>query len=145
VFVNKPTIDQISALVKKNDAPLYVYDLSELEHATFRLRTSLPADCGLYYSVKSNPNNDVIACTYQQGCHIEISSSGELDRSLAAGVDPVDILVTGPGKSEKLISACIGAGVSLFSAESKLELQRLDNAATKLGATLRIILGCNQV
>jgi diaminopimelate decarboxylase len=136
---------KIDALLRRHDAPVYCYDLDEFERSIDALKSRLPAASALYYSVKSNPHGRLIDGAARRGCRIEISSTGELERSIAVGVDPAEILVTGPGKTDTFIAACIEAGVRLFSAESRTELQRLDAAAAARDLVVRALLRCNLV
>jgi diaminopimelate decarboxylase len=140
-----PFLAKIDALLRRHDAPVYCYDLDEFDRAIGVLRSGLPAASRLYYSVKSNPHRRLIEAAVHRGCRIEISSTGELERSIEAGVDPAAILVTGPGKTDGFIAACIDAGVSLFSAESRSELQRLDAAAGANDLSVTALLRCNLV
>ncbi|MCP2258144.1 diaminopimelate decarboxylase [Streptoalloteichus tenebrarius] len=135
--------DLIASLVHDYGSPLYVYRLSALARAHSTLRAALPEPCVLYYSVKANPHPVLVAELAARGCRAEISSPGELDVVLAAGVPPTECLYTGPGKTDGEITDALRRGVRCFSVESAGELSRLDAAARAEGVEVDCLLRIN--
>ena len=125
------------------DRPTYVYDLDLVTESVDALRKALPLGTSLYYSLKANPHPDIIKTVSELDCLVEVSSTGELASAILAGVDAGDCLYSGPGKSNRDISAAISAGVGVYSVESLQELDRLAALAAATGVCVAIILRVN--
>lgn len=125
--------------------PVYVYDLAEIRRAHAELRTHLPADSAVFYSLKANPHPEVVRELVRGGARPEVCSTGELDVALAAGASPQACLYTGPGKTAAEIDHALAAGVRRFSVESPTDLQRLGSRARRAGTTAQVLLRLNPV
>ncbi|MGW7254270.1 type III PLP-dependent enzyme [Streptomyces sp. NPDC054834] len=123
--------------------PAYVYDLSEVRSAHARLMSWLPGPSGLYYSLKANPHPAVVSTLHGLGCRAEVSSPGELDAALEAGVPAHDILYTGPGKRDEDLDRALGAGVRDFAVDSTYGIGQLDRAAGRHGTSVTYLLRVN--
>ncbi|MFE9252450.1 type III PLP-dependent enzyme [Streptomyces sp. NPDC007088] len=123
--------------------PAYVYDLALLRAAHAQLRSWLPEPSELYYSLKANPHPAVVATLHQLGCRAEVSSPGELDAALDAGVPAHDILYTGPGKRDEDVDAALKAGVRTFAVDSTHAIRQLDTAAAGHGVRVTYLLRVN--
>ncbi|MFF8830834.1 type III PLP-dependent enzyme [Streptomyces sp. NPDC015131] len=123
--------------------PAYVYDLARVRAAHDRLRSWLPRPSELYYSLKANPHPEVVAALYALGCRAEVSSPGELDAALAAGVPARDILYTGPGKRDQDVDGALAAGVRDFAVDSTWGIDQLDRAAARHGVRVTYLLRVN--
>lgn len=128
-------------LVGRYGSPLYVYDLAAVRDAHTSLRRALPAEAGLYYSLKANPHPSIVRRLADLGCGAEVSSLGEMAAALAAGVPPEQCLFTGPGKTEREARALAAAGIGIVSAESPRDLRAL--AAAGLPGSTRVVLRLN--
>lgn len=120
--------------------PVYVYDLGQVRRRFAELSQALPEGSRVLYSLKANPLPPLVSALRAQGAGAEVSSPGELGVALAAGVDPREVLYTGPGKTEHEITGAVHRGVDGFSAESPVDLDRLGRVAARTGRTLRILL-----
>lgn len=129
-------------LLAEFGSPLYVYRLERIERALWDLRAALPAS-RLYYSLKANPHPDLVRALYERGCHLEVSSPGELDAAVAAGAALDACLYTGPAKTEPEIALALRGGVRLFSAESAADLARVSRAAVATGLPARCLVRVN--
>ncbi|WP_256105808.1 type III PLP-dependent enzyme [Streptomyces sp. ODS05-4] len=123
--------------------PAYVYDLALVRSAHQRLRAWLPEPSELYYSLKANPHPDVVAALHALGCRAEVSSPGELDAALTAGVPARDILYTGPGKRDEDLHKALTAGVRDFAVDSAFGIGQLDRAAARHGVHVTYLLRVN--
>ncbi|MEV6690295.1 type III PLP-dependent enzyme [Micromonospora sp. NPDC051196] len=132
-----------ATLVADYGSPLYVYELRDVEEAVTQLRRCLPEPSTLYYSLKANPHPAIVRTIYAAGCRAEISSTGELESALQAGIPGNRCLYTGPGKSRQEISAALTAGVRTFSVESANDYRKVDREASTLGKTVRCLLRIN--
>ncbi|GAA0706679.1 alanine racemase [Dactylosporangium roseum] len=123
--------------------PAYVYELDEVRRAHAELASELPAPSRLYYSLKANPHPAIVAALRAEGCHAEVCSPGELAAALSAGVDPAQMLYTGPGKRDADVQAAVKAGVTWVSVDSPEGLDQVDRVARDLGVVARCLLRVN--
>ena len=131
------------ALVGRFGSPLYIYELSVLREARCDLARQLPADSSLVYSVKANPHPRLIEELHRMGCGVEVSSIGELDAALAAGVPAADVVHNGPAKTNAEISHALSSSVGLFSVDSVAQLRRLGDVASGRGQTVSALMRVN--
>ena len=80
--------------------PVYVYSRATFErHAqVFRQALSALDNPHIAFAVKANPNLAVLKILAKQGYGADVVSGGELDRALAAGMLPQDIVFSGVGR-----------------------------------------------
>ncbi|WP_328611221.1 type III PLP-dependent enzyme [Amycolatopsis sp. NBC_00345] len=123
--------------------PCYVYDLGTITDAHADLTKSLPHPSTLYYSLKANPHPRIVAALAELGCHAEISSKGEIDSAVEAGVPGEHMLLTGPGKAEETIDYALGHGIRHFSVDSPVDLDRVGERAFSYGVEVECLLRVN--
>jgi diaminopimelate decarboxylase len=123
--------------------PAYVYDLAAVRTAHADLRQALPAGAFVYYSLKANPHPRLVAEFANLGCGAEVSSPGEVEVAVGAGVDPGAILLTGPGKTAQTIAHALDHGVRRFSVDSPHDLARVGGLAASRGTPVRCLLRVN--
>ncbi|MEV7552176.1 type III PLP-dependent enzyme [Amycolatopsis sp. NPDC089917] len=120
-----------TAVAERFGTPAFVYDLDAIERAHADLVAALPRPSTVYYSVKANPHPRVIGLLHALGCRAEVSSTGEIDAALGAGVTSDAILLTGPAKTEGTVAHALEHGVRRFSVESPEDLTRVDRLAAQ--------------
>lgn len=132
-------------LAREIDNPFFFYDLDMLENNLVNLK-KLPAK--LWYAVKANPLSSIIQSISDSDISFDVASSGELDQVLKQGVDPKNILNTGPAKSYKQICYFIEKGVRVFVLESIQQYQDLLKATkyyeVQVTSLLRVQLTWNK-
>ncbi|MFI1994567.1 type III PLP-dependent enzyme [Actinoplanes sp. NPDC020271] len=133
----------LTAIAEQYGTPAYVYDLAAIRAAHTDLSAMLPGPAKLYYSLKANPHPLVVGQLHRLGCHAEVSSAGEIDAALAAGVDAHHILLTAPGKSAATVSYALRQGVRRFSLDSPVDLRRVAWLAEQSGTDVRCLLRVN--
>jgi diaminopimelate decarboxylase len=133
----------LAEIAERYGTPAYVYDLAAVRRAHDDLRRALPQPSRLYYSLKANPHPRVVAQLLELGCRAEVSSPGEIRAALEAGADPVDLLLTGPGKTEALVGYALDEGVTRFSVESPTDLERVDSLAAARDVCVDCLLRVN--
>lgn len=133
----------LTAVAERFGTPAYVYDLARVRAAHADLTAMLPAAASLYYSVKANPHPGVVGQLHRLGTKAEVSSAGEIDAALAGGVEPGDILLTAPGKSDGTLAYALSRGVRRFSVDSPVDLRRVESAARSAGADVTCLLRVN--
>ena len=134
----------LTTIAEAVGTPVYVYSRATLErHArVFREALSGLPRFHIAFAVKSNPNLAVLKVLANQGYGADVVSWGEMDRALAAGMPPGDVVFSGVGKTRQEMAAALAAGVGQFNVESEEEGIELAEVAAGLGlravATLRV-------
>ena len=125
--------------------PVYVYSRATLErHAdVFREGLAGVPRKHLAFAVKSNPNLAVLKVLAQRGYGADVVSGGELDRALAAGIAPADIVFSGVGKTADEIRHALATGIGQFNIESEEEGEMLAAVADSMGLSGAAVLRIN--
>ncbi|MGE5631443.1 MAG: hypothetical protein ACM3TR_10140 [Caulobacteraceae bacterium] len=135
--------DIITALAKKYNTPLYLYDGNIISEKINRMKKLLPPDTVLFYSIKANPLIGITRLMREKGCKVEVASDGEIEIALCAGFNGADIIFTGPGKTEEEILFAIEKGVYCIIAESYEEILCINSLSKKLNRVTNIGLRLN--
>jgi diaminopimelate decarboxylase len=122
----------VSKLAEEFGTPLFAYDEAVMQRKWDLLRATFPPRFEIYYSVKANPNLNILAFFLAQGAGLEIASAGELRQAREAGCAPQRLLFAGPGKTPAELYLALTEGVVEIHAESMLEMQRIAYIATGL-------------
>jgi len=116
--IDKKIKEKMQIVIERFDAPFFFYDLDGLKAHLESMAKNLDPDIKLWYACKANPMSAVLKVLRNLGFGIDVASAGELHQVLNTGVDPKDILATGPGKSKKYIEHLVDSGVSTIVLES---------------------------
>lgn len=133
----------VSEIVERHGSPLFIYDRRALERKWTTLRTALPSDIDIFYSIKANPNQAVLAYFLSKGCGLEVASGGELFQALKADCPAENIVFAGPGKSEQELTYAVASGVGEIHMESLREAERLSAVAQQAGCRVKVALRIN--
>ena len=115
-------VDLVS-LAKEHGTPLFVYD--EM-HLRARCREAVRAwGDGVAYGTKAFLCMAVARLVHEEGMWLDVSTLGELQVVLAAGVPPSRVVLHGNNKSEPELAAAITAGVGRIVVDSFDEIARL--------------------
>ncbi len=131
-----------SRLAKEFGTPLFVYDQGIMRRQWERLRAVFPK-FEIYYSVKANPNLNILAFFLGQGAGLEIASAGELYLAREAGCPAGRILFAGPGKTAAELEVAIRQSVGEIHAESLLEVARIASIAVRLNCRIPVAIRVN--
>lgn len=129
--------------------PVYVYSRATFErHARVFREALAPLDLGhgaprLAFAIKANPNLAVLSILQRQGYGADVVSGGEMERALAAGIAPADIVFSGVGKTTSEITAALHAGIGQFNIESIEEGREISAIASRLGIEAQCALRIN--
>jgi diaminopimelate decarboxylase len=132
----------ITAIVRANGTPMYVYDGDMIKDRYLALREAFPS-FEIFYSVKANPSKALVGLLRTLGAGSEIASGGELFLALETGHDPLDIVFAGPGKTDRELEDAIVSGIFAVNVESLRELERLSRLARLVGVPARAALRVN--
>lgn len=134
----------VRELAARFGTPLYVYSARTLSrHYRVLSAAFAGADVMICYAVKALSSLSVLALFASLGSGFDIVSGGELMRCLRAGADPKKIVFSGVGKTDEEIAAALGAEVLMINAESRAELDRIADAARRMGRRARVSLRVN--
>lgn len=134
----------VSAIAESAGTPCYVYSRATvLAHFDRLTKAFAPLDPLLCFAIKSCPNLSICRLLAERGAGMDIVSGGELQRALAAGVDPGTCVYAGVGKTDVEIVAALEAGVGWFNIESEQELRTINRLAADTGLHCRAALRVN--
>jgi diaminopimelate decarboxylase len=109
--------------------PLFVYDE---EHLRRRCREAVTAwGDGVAYGTKAFLCLAVARLAHEEGMWLDVSTLGELQVVLAAGVPPSRLVLHGNNKSEEELAAALEAGVGRIVVDSFDEIARIGKLTDK--------------
>jgi diaminopimelate decarboxylase len=131
------TAEKAAEVRARFGTPCYVYDRARLEAAARRaLAFGAPYGLTLRYAMKANPSRGVLGVFRELGLHIDASSDWEVERALAAGFGPEQILLTSQMPSQRLAEH-VARGVGL-NACSLHQLEAIGRAAAGRAIAVRM-------
>ncbi len=135
---------ELESLARQFGTPLYVYSQRAMLQAVGAYQQALRGRPHLLcYAMKANSSLAVLQTFARVGCGFDIVSGGELERVLAAGGQPGQIVFSGVGKTCAEMKEALSVGVRCFNVESESELRRLSALATGLGRVAPVSLRVN--
>src|ERR1700722_18406313 len=134
----------IHELARRFGTPFYVYSARTLRRH-FRVFDEAFAgtDHLICYAMKTLSNLSILKLFASMGSGFDIVSIGELMRCLRAGADPTKIVFSGVGKTDEEIAAAIDYGILMINVESRGELHRISEVATRLKRRAPVTLRVN--
>lgn len=107
-----PTHIPFKTIAERFGTPVYVFDLDTVAKRIQRLQQAFPAhSCDLFYSIKANPNREIMRLVLEAGIGVDICSSGDLSWALHCGFAPERISFTGVALTDDLIKTLQKSGV----------------------------------
>lgn len=128
-------IDGVSVekLAKKYGTPLYIYSKSQLLNNFNGFNDAFAGTRHLVcFALKSNSNHTLLKLLAEAGAGVDITSGGELYRSLQAGFEPGKIVYAGIGKTAEEITYALKTGIMMFNMESIEELEQINRIAGRM-------------
>ncbi|WNB75633.1 diaminopimelate decarboxylase [Methylomonas koyamae] len=123
-----------SSIATDYGTPCYVYSRAALEQHWQAFDRAFGGHPHLIcYAVKANSNIALLNLLARLGSGFDIVSLGEMQRVLAAGGRPGDIVFSGVGKRADEILAALKAGIRCFNVEVGGELDRINELAGQVG------------
>lgn len=132
-------------LAEEVGTPVYVYSRAMLERHAQEFRDGLKdvPRKHLAFAIKSNPNLGVLRVLARQGYGADVVSGGELERAIAAGMAPEDIVFSGVGKTRAELALGLDRGIGQFNIEHEAEGVALAEIALAKEMTARAVLRVN--
>ncbi|GAB2504934.1 alanine racemase [Nocardia heshunensis] len=101
--------------------------------------TGSEVDGVIYYGKKANKSACVTAACARAGIGVDVASGPELEAALREGIQGIDIMVTGPAKSDELLTLAADVNATI-AIDSPDELARLSRLARHRGVVARVVL-----
>jgi diaminopimelate decarboxylase len=134
----------VGDLARQYGTPLFVYSEAAILQALAAYQRGLAGRNALIcYAMKANPTLGIIQLLANAGCGFDIVSGGELERVIAAGVDPARVIFSGVGKTRAEMRRALEAGIACFNVESEPELEVLNEVAFTFGKPAPISIRVN--
>ena len=134
----------VAAIASELGTPCYVYSRATLERHWRAFDEALGSHPHLIcYSVKANGNLGVLNVLARLGSGFDIVSLGELERVLAAGGKPGQIIFSGVGKNASEMRRALTVGIAGFNVESSAELDALNRVAEETGLNAPVSIRVN--
>lgn len=120
-------------------SPCLVVDVDVVEHSYVTMTRALPL-AQVYYAVKANPSEEVIARLATLGANFDVASPGEIDLCLKLGVSPARLSYGNTIKKQADIAHAYSLGVRMFAFDSENELLKIANSAPGSRVYCRILV-----
>ena len=131
-------------LAREHGTPLFVYSKASMLDALAAYRRGFAGrKVRICYAMKANSSLAILQVFAQAGCGFDIVSGGELEKALAAGAKPADIIFSGVGKTRAEMRLALEAGIGCFNVESEAELEVLSEVASAAGKTAAVSIRVN--
>ena len=112
-----------SALASEFGTPLVVYDKATLLGAARAYLSAAPG-AWVVYGVKAFPNASILRLLASEGLGADVSTLGELELALHAGLRGDQLVVHGNNKSDEELAAAARAGAGFVVVDSLDEVER---------------------
>lgn len=118
--------------------PCYVFDTDVFAKRAAAVKKAFGDRVGLCYSIKANPF--LLAALPEEFSYIEVCSPGELSICEEVGAPLDKIIFSGVNKTEEDIARAYADGDAIFTAESRLHAELINECAVKNGGKVKLIL-----
>jgi ornithine decarboxylase len=138
VFAATPLVD----FIRQNtfDRPTLVLSRDIVAQNYRALKAGL-GRADIHYAVKANPAREVIETLIAEGCRFDAASRGEIELCLSLGAQPAHISFGNTVKRASDIAFAHGAGITLFAADSEMELEKIAEHAPGAQVYIRLLVG----
>jgi diaminopimelate decarboxylase len=135
---------ELSAVAHAVGTPFYCYSSATIERH-YRVFSEAFAEIPsqVFYAMKANSNQGVLATLARAGAGMDVVSEGEMRRARAAGVSAQKIIFSGVGKTRAEMELGLDEDILCFNIESEPELEALSQVAIARGRVARIAVRVN--
>ena len=131
-------VETLLEISRQYGTPSYAFDIRRMRLQAEKLRTHLPADVEVLYSLKANASLGICDVMRDCGLGAEVASAGELATAVEAGFTPERVFVSGPFKSSETVSLLRGMPGTVLSVDSPSELMALAGQELSNAVVLRL-------
>src|SRR5208282_5758152 len=119
----------LATIAETVGTPFYCYSSATIERHFEAFRRAFAGQNALiFYAMKANSNQAVLATLAKLGAGMDVVSEGELRRARAAGVPGERIIFSGVGKTLAEMNLGLEENIFCFNVESEPELEGLSRA-----------------
>lgn len=133
----------LQELAQKYGTPLYAYDGDKIISQYQKLKSCLPKEIDIFYSMKTNPLLGICQLFKNLNSSIEVASIGEMYTALTAGFTPEQIIFTSPGKSYDELEYAIEKQIYSINIESIDEAVIINKIAAEKNKKVDISIRIN--
>ncbi|TVR59904.1 MAG: type III PLP-dependent enzyme [Spirochaetaceae bacterium] len=137
-FMSVEHFERIKRFAAGKPSPCLIIDLDVVRARFTELQALMPKAC-IYYAVKANPHDAVLAALAELGSFFDIASRYELDQCLRLGITPDRLSFGNPIKKRVDIEYAYGKGVRLFVTDSDEDLDALAERAPGSRIVFRLL------
>src|SRR5712691_4383190 len=137
----------VRELAAEHGTPAYVLDEADFRARAIEFRDAfgdafaeLCDGADVYYAGKAFLCTQVARWIAADGLNLDTCSGGELAVALRAGVPPARIGMDGNNKSDAEIERALSAGLGRIIVDSTIEIDRIADAARRLGVRAPVLL-----
>lgn len=134
-------------LGKLYGTPLHVVDEARLkrtaESFAEAVKSKFPGKTAVHFAFKCNPVPGIIKIIKSAGLKAEVMSEPELLLALKLGYAGNEIIVNGPYKTEKMITACLENKIRFLNVDSLFELEQINYLCNNLDTHADVLLRIN--
>lgn len=134
---------RLAEVAQQVGTPAYVYDVDAIRDRFAHLATLFGRHFAVSYAVKANPNVALMRRLLPLVATFDVSSFGEVERALAAGMPPARITFSGPVKGAAEIDRAVALGVGELVLESLAEADRANARAAAGGLRQPVLIRIN--
>ncbi len=137
--------DRIEAFIRSTrfDRPTLVLD-TELVAQQFRALQAGLGRAHIHYALKANPQREVIETLVAEGSHFDAASRGEIELCLGLGARPETISFGNTIKKPADIAFAYSVGITMFAADSEMELEKIAENAPGTEVYIRLLMGTTE-
>ena len=133
----------IKEAVHKFETPFYLYEEKEIAAAIQLLTGTIPEAAQLFYSLKANPNPEIVRFMQRHKIAAEVSSIGEIKIALDAEIKPDNIIFSGPGKRKDELRFAVENNLFCINTESLDEIMMINKISMERNVITNVAIRVN--
>jgi ornithine decarboxylase len=137
-YMTREKFEKFKAFAADKPTPCLIIDLEVVKQKYEELRKHLPF-ANVYYAVKANPIDDVVATLRDLGSSFDVATRFELDQLIRLGVSPDRMSFGNTIKKEVDIKYFYDKGVRLFATDSAEDIEKIARVAPGSRVFFRIL------
>jgi diaminopimelate decarboxylase len=107
------------------------------------IKSRYPGKISVHYAFKCNPVPGIIKIIKNTGINAEVMSEYELMLALKLGYSGNEIIVNGPYKTDRLITACLENNIRFINVDSLFELEKINCLCNDHNKSVEVLLRIN--
>lgn len=120
-------------------SPILVIDLDEVRNAYEAFRRAFPRVTP-HYAMKANPQRPILETLRDLGSNYDVASVGEIQELRDIGVAPNRMIYANPVKAPNAIEAALRGGVTMMTADSVEELDKIAEVCRRLDKQVGVLV-----